>query len=135
MYHSKKQTAVSVKKEGSQNSSSSAPAATLETTNTADVGHRKPIKLVPFSMLRKELFKPERQVNKDTDQFMEELGVIIAHAILYELHHPQKAAVMHLSSKNGKYSWNNTTEKEKDNGSEIMAVNDIAESAFGALTD
>ena len=46
-----------------------------------------------------------------------------------------KAAVLHLSSKNEKYSWNNTTEKEKDNGCEIIAVNDPAESSFGPLTD
>ena len=82
-------------------------------TNVADSSKTK---VVPFCMLREELFNPQNEVNIQTNKMMPNIGKIVADALLCELRDPKKATSEHLSSIGGHFSWDETTEEEKKMG-------------------
>ena len=60
---------------------------------------------------------------------------LIADSILTELKNLHKATREHLSSVGGKFSWEQTSEENKEKEVGIRAVNDPAESIFEGLTE
>ena len=93
------------------------------------------LKEIPFSVLRDELFFPKLDTNHNTNNFMEELAKIVAQSILQELRDTKKATHEHLSSVGGRFSWEVSSEKEKELAVGKRATNDLSESAFGSLTE
>ena len=84
--------------------------------------------------LRKELFSPERQENKDTDDLVKIMASIGAKAVLKELHDPKKHSWEHLDSQDGPLSWKKVTDEMKKASLGKNAVNDVSERPFGGMT-
>ena len=91
-------------------------------------------KIIPLQKLKEKLFSSTDEVNKEIIHITGLLGSIAASALLKEIRDPNKATSDHLSRVNGKYSWGITTEDEHQDGLGEIAVNDPAESLFGATT-
>ena len=85
--------------------------------------------------LLKELFTPVGQDNKDTTPILENLAVVAADRWIEELLDPTKVMYMLMSESGGAYSWDVASDELKKSLFGLMAVNDLAESAFGGLTD
>ena len=96
-------------------------------------------KVLPFDLLKAELFYPNRDENKVTDNLCTTMAVVMGKAILVELRDTTKATHEHLSSgkgeKGGRWSWGNTTDEQHKAGLGKMATNDTAESPFAGLTN
>ena len=92
------------------------------------------IKEHQYSRLREELFSPRDEDNQESTEMAIELGELAASTFVDELRDPKKATSRHLLSADGKLSWGNTSVEEHEAGKRKMAVNNPAESAFGATT-
>ena len=82
----------------------------------------------------KELFTAVDQDNKDTTPFLENLAVVAAEIWIEKLLDPTKVMYMLMSESGGAYSWDVASDELKKSLFGLMAVNNIAESAFGGLT-
>jgi hypothetical protein len=90
--------------------------------------------VLPLNSLWEELFHPTSETNKDTDGKVCELAVVAATALLAELRDESKATYEHLSSAEGRFCWEQTTDEDHEQAKGKYAVNDPAESSFGGLT-
>lgn len=88
-------------------------------------------KAMPFASVKKELFHPEDETNKTTDDLVKESGSVAVNVFLEELHNPKKVTWKCLTSLNGECSWGNTTDEGKAAGLHKSAVDDAAEEDFG----
>ena len=91
-------------------------------------------KFTHFGKLCSELFSPTIKTNKKSSNITEDLGVIVAQAILDGLQDTRKATSKYLSSSQSAFCWGNTSYEDHISGLHKMAVNDPAERSFGALT-
>ena len=91
-------------------------------------------KVIPLRILRDKLFCTTSELNKQIVEITASLGKIAASALLTEIRDPKKATSDHLSRVAGKFSWGNTTLDEHTCSLGKIAVNDPAESLFGATT-
>ena len=87
-----------------------------------------------YARLRDELFRPTKEDNIASTSIALELAVPAAQDVLDELGDPKKATSRHLTSADGALSWGKTTLEEHEAAKRKMAVNDPAESSFGATT-
>lgn len=91
-------------------------------------------KVLPFDQLNAELFYPQRQENIETTETVNLMAIEVAETILKELRDPRKASSDYLSSKEGQFSWGQTTDDEHGAMLGKIATNDPAESPFASLT-
>ena len=77
---------------------------------------------------------PVDQDNKDTTPVLENLAVVAAERWIDELLDPTKVTYMLMSESGGAYSWDVASDELRKSFFGLMAVNDLAESAFGGLT-
>jgi hypothetical protein len=92
------------------------------TTSREDITHAK---------VRAELFNPERQENKDTDELVITLAAEVAQVMIKEFCDPKKVTKDLVSDIGGKFSWVNTTDEEHEAGKAKNANN---ERPFGHLS-
>ena len=90
--------------------------------------------VIPLSILKDEVFCTTSELNQQIVEITASLGKIAASALLAEIRDPKKATSDHLSRVAGKFSWGNTTLDEHTFSLGKIAVNDPAESLFGATT-
>ena len=88
----------------------------------------------PLKEFLKELFTPVDQDKKDTTPILKNLAVVAAEIWIKELLDPTKVTYMLMSESGGAYSWDVASDELKKSLLGLMAVNDLAESAFGGLT-
>lgn len=84
--------------------------------------------------LRKELFEPQRQTNKDSDELVVEFAVPVFEAFLDELRNGKKATYKYLNESGSKYSWDNCPPRDHEQTKGCVATDDLAESALGGVT-
>jgi len=89
---------------------------------------------VPLKEVRRELFSPSDQDNKDSTPLLETLAKIACQAWIKELLDPRKKTLQYLSVSGSKYCWQNCPEEAKKALLGALAVNDLAESSFAGLT-
>eukprot|EP00966_Prymnesium_polylepis_P308586 7131016-Prymnesium_polylepis.1 len=87
-----------------------------------------------YRKLRAELFHPADFDNISSTEITIELGQLAATEIVGEFRNPKKATARHLTSAEGSLSWSMVEREEHEAMKRIMAVNDVAESMFGAMT-
>ena len=87
-----------------------------------------------YAKLRAELFNPNDVDNIASTEMSIELGQLAAEEIVTELRDPKKATSRHLTSVEGMLSWGKVSDEEHEALKGVMAVNDPAESIFGATT-
>jgi hypothetical protein len=87
-----------------------------------------------YGKLRAELFHPTDVDNIASTEISIELGQLAVTEIVSEFRDPKKATVRHLSSAEGMLSWGAVSDEEHKALKGKMAVNDPAESIFGAAT-
>ena len=92
-------------------------------------------KVVPFRLLKDELFNPQDNDNQATNDLMPELGKITAKAIIDDFEHKLKVTRHYVSAIGGRLSWDVVTAKEKHALVKKRATNDSAESAFSSFTE
>jgi len=80
----------------------------FETKAMATIGSSTSDSL-PLNRLRDELFDPQSEANKASDDIAVKLAVEAASALLEELRDETKATAQHLSSAEGRFSWEMTT--------------------------
>ena len=73
-------------------------------------------------------------MNIQIESITARLGSIAATVLLKEIRDPKKATSDHLSIIGGKFSWEMTSKETHTDGLGKIAVNDPAESSFGATT-
>ena len=95
---------------------------------------KRRLPLVPFLLLRDELFSPTQDSNIESNNATKEYSTILMTAMLRELKDPPKVTSRYLSSIGGECSWANTSDADHNALKGKMAVNDPAERAFGAGT-
>ena len=98
------------------------------------VARKSGTKVVHLARLRKQLFKPILQTEKDTTKRMIELAKIAADAILAELRDERKATFKYRSRSGSPYSWRHSSDERKKALLGKKATNDEAESALGGTT-
>ena len=91
--------------------------------------------VLPYAMLRNELFSPRLDTNRETNSFAEIIGRVAAEAMLSELRDPHKVTSKYLSSLDGERSWKNTPLDIHRALLGKYGVNDPAERAFGSGTN
>ena len=91
-------------------------------------------KVIPFDLLRAELFYPTRMENRQTHQFCCRLAEEIASTILAELRDPRKATSQYLSSCMGKYSKAVIAEDDRQACMGKLAHNSMSESGHAMST-
>ena len=91
-------------------------------------------KAVPLKELRKELFHPSDEDNKDSTSMLEIVAVIASKAWVKELLDESKATFPFMSVSKSEYSWEYCSAEVKEALLGIMAVNDLAESSFAGVT-
>ena len=91
-------------------------------------------KVLPYDLLRAELFYPTREENIATQTVCTNMDVEVAQTMLVELRDPKKATSDYLSSGKGKFSWGETTHEQHVACIGLMATNDPAESPFAGLS-
>ncbi|KAL7537517.1 hypothetical protein ACHAXR_007880 [Thalassiosira sp. AJA248-18] len=89
---------------------------------------------VPLKEVRRELFHPRDQDNKDSTEMLEILAKIACQAWIDELLDPKEAAFQYLSESKSEYSYEYCPEEMKEALLGAMAVNDLAESSFAGVT-
>eukprot|EP00966_Prymnesium_polylepis_P005872 134135-Prymnesium_polylepis.1 len=87
-----------------------------------------------YRKLRGELFNPTNPDDINSTEISLELGQLAAVEILIEIRDPKKTTSRHLTSAEGTLSWGQTSDAEHEALKGKMAVNDPAESIFGATT-
>ena len=87
-----------------------------------------------YKKLRAELFNPTDVDNIDSTEISIELGQLATSEIVAEIRDPKKATSRHLTSAEGTLSWGKISDEEHEALKGKMAVNDPAESTFGATT-
>ena len=92
------------------------------------------VKFIPLRRLKDKLFATTSDDNDEIVKITASLGSVAAATILKELRDPKKATSDHLSRASGKFSWGSTSADEHQYGLGKIAVNDPAESLFGATT-
>ena len=102
----------------------------LKKSSTVD----RQTKVMSGDQLRSELFRPEREENKATDDLINKMAKAVAECVLKEMHDQKKHTWEHLDSQNGPLSMKNITDAVHKAGLGKHAVNDVAERPFGALT-
>ena len=70
--------------------------------NQSNLMELNSLKVLPYDLLRAELFYPNQDENKATDIICKSMAVELAQAILVELRDPKKATHNYLSSSDGK---------------------------------
>ena len=90
--------------------------------------------VLPFDLLKAELFYPSRKENVATNETVQKMAVEMATCFLIELRDPKKATSDYLTSAEGKFSWGYTTEADHNALIGKMATNDSAESPFAMLS-
>ena len=91
-------------------------------------------KVIPLVILKKELFSTTSEINKQIIQTTSSFGSIAAAVLLKELRDPKKATSDYLTRTEEKFSWGETSQNIHKDGLGMIAVNDPAESSFGATT-
>ena len=91
-------------------------------------------KVIPFDLLKAELFYPTKNPNCQPATFCHRLAEEIATAMLIELRDPQKAAATYLSSAMGKYSRAVISEDDRKASMGMMAHNSTPESNHATST-
>ena len=91
-------------------------------------------KAFPLKEFLKDLSKPVDQDNKDTTPILKNIAVVAAERWIEELLDPTKLTFMLMSESGGAYSWYVASDELKKSLFGMMAVNDLAKSAFGGLT-
>ena len=91
-------------------------------------------KSFPLKEFLKELFTPVDQDKKGTTLILDNLAVVAEERWIEELLDPTKVMCMLISESSGAYSWDVDSVELKKSFFGLMAVNDLAESAFGGLT-
>ena len=71
-------------------------------------------KVLPYDLLRAELFYPQREENKAIDTMCARMAVELATTMLIELRDPHKATSDYLSSAKGEFSWGETSQEEHE---------------------
>jgi len=84
---------------------------------------------VPLKEVRKELFHPVDQDNKDSSDMLEKLLTIVCRAWIDELVDPNKATFQFLSESESEVCWRGCPTRVKKTLLGAMAVNDLAESS------
>lgn len=100
--------------------------------NSPDASAPKP---VPLKMVRKELFNPTDEDNKDSTSKLEALAKIAAQTWIRELLDPKKATFQFMSESGSPYCWANRTPELKEALMGRKVVNDLAKSAFAGVTE
>ena len=90
--------------------------------------------VVPMMMVRKEVFNPTDQDNKDSTSTLEELAVLACTGWRDEMVDPKNGTWQFLSDLGGELSFEHSSEEDKLALRGMMAVNDLAESSFAGLT-
>ena len=106
------------------------------TTSNEKSSSRKGVKALG-GYIRQELFKPTREENVATTEYIKSIGADVATCLLVEMRNPDKLTLTseHLSSEGGRLScWINTTTAEHEASKGKEATNDNSESPFGRLT-
>ncbi len=85
-------------------------------------------------MVRKELFNPANQDNKDSTSTLEELAIVACTRWRDEMVDKKKGTWQFLSDLGGKLSFDHCSEEDKLALCGMMAVNDLTESSFAGLT-
>ena len=98
------------------------------------VVNNKKVKIILLKLLHDKLFHPQQDTNMESTNMTKVLGGIIADGMPEEMCHPGKAILEHMSKADRQFLWDSATEEDKMNGLGKPAVNDIAESSFGAMT-
>lgn len=91
-------------------------------------------KVIPFDILKAELFYPKREENQQTTTLLMKMSTEAATSILQELRDPKKATSDYLTSAGGRFSLGETTDEEHAAMIGIVATNDAAKSPFASLT-
>jgi len=86
-------------------------------------------------MLRKELFAPTDQDNKDATPMLEELAVVAVHAWIEQLLDPSKGTFQFILDSSGEYSNDCSTPELRTAMPVMVAVNDLADSSFAGVTE
>ena len=84
--------------------------------------------------LRRELFHPSDQDNKESTALLEDLAVVAAEAWIGELVDPTKGTWQFMSDSEGEYSYEHSSDTLKEAMLGVVAVNDLAESSFAGVT-
>ena len=103
-------------------------------SNGVSGSRRKEDKVLPFDLLRAELFYPTRAENRQTHDMCCRLAVEIATTILMELRDLEKATHKYLTSAEGMYSSGKITEADRRACMNMMAHNSISESNHASST-
>ena len=103
-------------------------------SNGVSGSRRKEDKVLPFDLLRAELFYPTRAENRQTHDMCCRLAVEIATTILMELRDLEKATHKYLTSAEGMYSSGKITETDRRACMNMMAHNSISESNHASST-
>ena len=90
---------------------------------------------VPLREVRKELFYPVDQDNKESTPLLEKLAKIACIAWVEDMMDRKKATYSLLSVSGGKLSYEHCPEDLRKSMWGMMAVNDLAESAFAGVTE
>ena len=91
-------------------------------------------KAVPMNEIRRELFFPTDQDNKDSTPMLEELAAVASQAWITELTDKTKGTWQFMSESGGDYSFEHSSDELKKALHGVVAVNDLAESSFAGLT-
>ena len=105
----------------------------IPTTSNEKSSSRKDVEALG-RYIYQELFKPTREENIATTEYIKSIGADVASCLLVEMRHPSKLTSEHLSSEDGRLSWLNTTTAEHEASKGKEATNDNSESPFGRLT-
>ena len=85
-------------------------------------------------MLRKELFQPTDQDNKESTGLLEELAVTATQAWIDELINPNKITWQFMSKSEREYSYDYSSDEFKEALFDMVVVNELAESSFTDVT-
>eukprot|EP00956_Cyclotella_meneghiniana_P034905 scaffold109285_cov63-Cyclotella_meneghiniana.AAC.1 len=91
-------------------------------------------KVVHYNRLRKYLFNPTRETDKETTDTVIELASTAVDAVITELEDKRKATFKYLDISGSEYCFANCTEDRKAALMGVTATNDEAESALGSVT-
>ena len=91
-------------------------------------------KVVPLNELRKDLFYPINQDNKDSTTILEDLGVVYATRWVQELLDPNRDNYPLISESAADYSWDGSPDNLKEAFLGFMSVNYLAEISLSGTT-
>ena len=91
-------------------------------------------KVLPYDLLRAELFFPAREENQATNIVCSSMAVELAQTILVEVRDSKKTTSDYLSSEQEKFSCWETNHEIHEVYVGLITINDMAESPFSGLT-